>query len=97
MGGPCTAGPIGLLGGLTPRPGVLVTHFFAVALHAMRRALLPVPTPTRLRQAYDLIHVACMIIMPLLEMERVTAMSSGPVLWLTNALFPWRNVDMLSL
>lgn len=93
MGGPCTAGPIGLLAGLTPRPSVLVSHFFAVAMHAMRRSLLPIPTPAKLRQGYDLLHIACMIIMPLVAMENATILSSKPILALVNVLFPWRNVD----
>jgi squalene monooxygenase len=97
MGGAFTAGPVGLLSGLTPKPGVLVTHFFAVALHAMRRALLPLPTPTRLRQGYDLLHVACLIIMPLLQAERTTVLSSGPVQAAVDAIFPWRHSDFIKL
>jgi squalene monooxygenase len=93
MGGMHSAGPIGLLSGLTPKPDVLVAHFFAVALHAIRRALLPFPTPLRLREGYDLLHVACIIIMPLLAGEGVTVMANGGVGTVVNALFPWRNVD----
>ena len=67
LGGANSAGPVGLLSGLTPKPEILVTHFFLVALYAMRKAVLPFPTPVRVRQGYDLLHVACMIIMPLLK------------------------------
>jgi squalene monooxygenase len=97
MGGVRTAGPVGLLAGLTPKPDVLVAHFFNVAAHAMRRAVLPVPTPSRLRQGYDLLHVACMIILPLLEAEGVSLLAARPVLAATNLLFPWRHVDWMAL
>jgi hypothetical protein len=111
---------------------VLVTHFFAVALFAVSRALLPLPTPTRLRQGYDvsqaetaiqpargttrashytaltklfpassqmrrrapsaqLMHVACIIIMPLLAAEKVTFLSWGVVGSFVNLLFPWKG------
>lgn len=94
MGGPCTAGPVGLLSGLVPKPGVLVAHFFAVASHAMRRALFPCPTPTKLRHSFDLLKVACIIIMPMLESEKVTFLSSPLILGVTNALFKWRGADL---
>ncbi len=94
MGGAFAAGPVGLLSGLTPAPWVLVAHFFAVALFAMRRALLPWPTPARLRQGYALMRVACIIIMPLLEAERATPLSWPPVLALVNAVFDWRDAPM---
>jgi squalene monooxygenase len=90
MGGAFAAGPVGLLSGLTPAPWVLVAHFFAVAMHASKRALLP-PTPTRVRQAYDLMHVACCIIMPLLEAEKATFLAWRPVQWFVNLTFPWRQ------
>lgn len=93
LGGSNTAGPIGLLSGLTPKPEILITHFFAVAGHAMKRALLPVPTPGRLRQGYDLLHIACIIIMPLIAQEKVTVLSSAPVLGLVNLLFPWKDMQ----
>ena len=91
MGGPYAAGPVGLLAGLTPVPSVLVAHFFAVAAHATWLALTPVPTPARIRQGYDLLRVACIIIMPLLEAERATLLASRPILALIDALFPWRT------
>jgi squalene monooxygenase len=93
MGGPYSAGPVGLLSGLTPAPWVLVAHFFAVAAYAMRKALLP-PTPTRLRQGYDLMHVACIIIMPLLASERATVLSWTPVQWGIHLLFPWKGAKL---
>jgi squalene monooxygenase len=97
LGGASSAGPVGLLSGLTPKPGILVTHFFAVALHAMRRSLTPCPTPARLRQGYDLLRVACVIIMPLLAGERVTVLSWRWVQAAVDAVFPWRAVDPATL
>jgi hypothetical protein len=93
MGGAYSAGPVGLLSGLTPKPWVLVAHFFAVALYAMRKALLP-PTCTRLKQGYDLMHVACMIIMPLLAAEKATFLAWAPVQMLVGLFFPWKNAQL---
>jgi squalene monooxygenase len=93
LGGPFSAGPVGLLSGLTPRPTVLILHFFAVAVHAVAGALLPLPTPARLRRGYDLMHVACTIIMPLLAAEKATFLSWGAVGAAVNLLFPWKGVS----
>lgn len=97
LGGACSAGPVGLLSGLTPEPYVLVMHFFAVAAHAMKTALLPFPSPTRLREGYDLLHIACIIIMPLVTAEKVTALSNPFVAGALDLLFPWKNVDPSAL
>lgn len=43
LGGMYSAGPISLLSGLNPRPSVLVTHFFMVAVFGFSRR---VPPPT---------------------------------------------------
>jgi squalene monooxygenase len=91
LGGAHTAGPVGLLSGLTPRPEVLVAHFFWVAVHAMRHAVVPYPTPGRLRKGYDLLHVACCIIMPLLAAERVTLLANPLVAGVTDLVFPWKK------
>lgn len=93
-GGARTAGPIGLLSALTPFPWVLASHFFFVASHAMRDALLPLPTPGKLRRAYNILHVACIIIMPQLEQEGVTFLATWPLRFVTNLIFPWRGVAM---
>jgi squalene monooxygenase len=93
MGGAFAAGPVGLLSGLTPKPWVLVAHFFAVAAYATRTALLP-PTPARLRQGWDLMHVACAIIMPLLAAERTTFLAWRPVQWATDVMFHWRTANL---
>lgn len=91
LGGPFSAGPVGLLSGLTPRPAVLILHFIAVAMHATARALLPLPTPARLRRGYDLLHIACIILMPQIVAERVQGWSSPIVLAALDALFPWKG------
>lgn len=93
-GGFRTAGPVGLLAGITPHPWVLTTHFFMVAAYAARDAFLPFPTPRKLLQAYDLIHVACLIIMPMLAAERVTLLGTSPLLWASNLFFPWKSKDI---
>jgi squalene monooxygenase len=94
LGGAYSAGPVGLLAGLTAKPWVLVAHFFAVALYAVKHALLPYPTFTSLQQAYDLLRVACIIIMPLLTAEHATVLSWAPVQWLIHAAFPWKGVEL---
>ena len=93
-GGARTAGPVGLLSALTPFPWVLASHFFMVAGFAMRRALWPCPTPGRLARAYNILRVACVIIMPQLEMERVTMLATWPLRFVTNVVFRWRGVVM---
>eukprot|EP00753_Platysulcus_tardus_P005476 PLAT13381.1.p1 GENE.PLAT13381.1~~PLAT13381.1.p1 ORF type:complete len:593 (+),score=308.87 PLAT13381.1:38-1816(+) len=95
-GGVCSAGPNGLLAGLTPKPLVLTIHFFMVAFHAMRLVLAPFPSPARLARAYHMLHVACKIIMPLIVHEAVTPLSFAPLRMLIDVLFPYsRNYKRL--
>jgi len=91
MGGMYAAGPVGLLSGLTPRPSVLVVHFFMVAFYGVKNLLLPFPTPARLYRTYNLLHVSCKIIMPLLLAQGSTALASYPIRKLINLVFPWEN------
>ena len=44
LGGVCSSGPVALLSGLNPRPLSLVLHFFAVAIYAVGRLMLPFPS-----------------------------------------------------
>lgn len=44
LGGVCSSGPVALLSGLNPRPLSLVLHFFAVAIFAVGRLMLPFPS-----------------------------------------------------
>lgn len=48
LGGIYSSGPVSLLSGLNPRPLSLVFHFFAVAIYAVGRLLLPFPSPHRI-------------------------------------------------
>jgi len=91
LGGAFAAGPVGLLSGLTPVPSILATHFFCVAIYALKNYLLPFPTPFKLVRMYDIIHVACKIIMPLLEREKSTFLAMWPVRSFVNLVFPFRG------
>ncbi|CAE7871266.1 SQE1 [Symbiodinium sp. KB8] len=127
LGGMYSAGPVGLLAGLTPQPYVLVIHFFMVALYAMKQVLLPCPTMKRMRLGWNIMRVACAIIMPLLEavsttrflhlcpffakvptlpsqcvnvsflclQDRVFLLSSSLVQFLSNVVFPWKQLRVL--
>lgn len=91
MGGCFSAGPIGLLSGLTPVPWVLATHFFMVAANGIRKHLLPLPTPGGLMRMYRLLHVATKIIMPLLDVEGSTFLAWWPVKKLVQLFLPWEH------
>ena len=65
-GGMKSAGPIGLLAGLCPRPLSLVLHFFNVALYGVGGLCFPIPTPTRVKQSYKVLRTACQIILPMI-------------------------------
>ena len=78
-----------------PSPHPQVAHFFLVALHAVRAAFTPWPSPARLRRGYDLLHVACVIIMPLLAAEGLTPLAHPLLLAAVDLVFPWRAVQPL--
>lgn len=82
MGGEYSQGPISLLGGLNPRPSVLVAHFFMVALFGVAGLTKYSRNPFRvLFMAVMLLYVACSIIFPIILAE-------GPV-----AVFaPWLSM-----
>ncbi|KAA0152935.1 hypothetical protein FNF29_03459 [Cafeteria roenbergensis] len=94
LGGPSSAGPVGLLAALSPKPIVLVSHFFLVALFAIRRALFPCPTPVSIMRSYRLMKIACMIIMPLASAEDVAPLSWAPVRWGLDLIFGWSAMDV---
>jgi squalene monooxygenase len=79
LGGIYSSGPVSLLSGLNPRPSVLVTHFFMVALYGVGRTLFsPRPTLRGLWTGALLLLGAARIILPIIAAE-------GPV-----AVFaPW--------
>lgn len=91
LGGCYSAGPIGLLSGLSPVPWVLATHFFMVAFHGCRIHLVPLPTPAGFLRVYRLLHVATKIIMPLLEEEGSTFLAWWPVRKAVQLVLPWEH------
>ncbi|KAK0576833.1 hypothetical protein LWI29_024017 [Acer saccharum] len=74
LGGLCSSGPISLLSGLNPRPLSLVVHFFAVAVYAVGRLLLPYPSPYRIWIGARIIFGASGIIFPIIKAEGVRQM-----------------------
>lgn len=68
LGGSYASGPISLLGGLNPRPMVLVRHFFQVALYGIGSALQP-PSFEKLWMSFRLLADACWIIFPIIRDE----------------------------
>ncbi len=73
LGGVYSQGPISLLGGLNPRPFVLVAHFFMVALYGIGRLLRPFPTPKGVLIGWQLLLGACAIILPIIRAEGIVA------------------------
>jgi squalene monooxygenase len=73
LGGVYSSGPISLLGGLNPRPSVLVMHFFMVALYGVGRLLLPRPSLKKLWLAILLLLGASRIILPIIWAEGIRA------------------------
>jgi hypothetical protein len=71
MGGPFSAGPISLLGGLNPRPMTLIMHFYMVAIYGLFRMLFPFPTPARVAKAVGVIKAASKVMFPLLQREHL--------------------------
>ncbi|KAI4367534.1 hypothetical protein MLD38_023264 [Melastoma candidum] len=74
LGGTCSSGPVSLLSGLNPRPLVLVSHFFAVAIYGVGRLCLPFPSPKRMWLGARLISGASGIIFPIIKDEGVRQM-----------------------
>jgi squalene monooxygenase len=73
LGGVYSTGPISLLGGLNPRPFVLVAHFFMVALYGIGRLLKPFPTPRGVLIGAQLLLGACAIILPIIRAEGIVS------------------------
>ena len=89
-----SAGPIGLLAGLTPKPHILVIHFFMVAFFGLFQALSTYPSPNRMIQSYKIIHVACVIIMPLIEQQNATFLAWKPARAFINLIFPYSKYSL---
>ncbi|XP_075067823.1 squalene monooxygenase [Mixophyes fleayi] len=72
LGGECVAGPIGLLSVLSPRPALLIGHFFAVAFYAVYFCFKTEPWLTKPRaviRSSAVLYRACSVIFPLIYSE----------------------------
>ncbi|KAG8570160.1 hypothetical protein GDO81_011123, partial [Engystomops pustulosus] len=72
LGGECVAGPIGLLSVLSPRPTLLIGHFFAVAFYAVYFCFKSEPwltKPRALIRSSAVLYRACSVIFPLIYSE----------------------------
>lgn len=78
-GGRMTHDPMGMLGGLKPFRFLLLMHFFAVAFYGCGRALLPIPTPSRIQRAWSIFKGSFNIIKPLIDSERLAPISWIPI------------------
>lgn len=88
LGGVYSAGPIGLLSGLTPKPLVLTTHFFLVALYGAKNILQQDISIASFQRIHMILRVACTIIMPLLKAEKTTILSNSVIQSIAKILFP---------
>uniref|UniRef100_A0A8C5PI09 Squalene monooxygenase n=1 Tax=Leptobrachium leishanense TaxID=445787 RepID=A0A8C5PI09_9ANUR len=72
LGGECVAGPIGLLSVLSPKPMLLIGHFFAVAFYAIYFCFKTEPWLTKPRavvKSTAVLYRACSVIFPLIYSE----------------------------
>ncbi|KAL7984073.1 hypothetical protein Chor_002643 [Crotalus horridus] len=72
LGGKCVSGPVGLLSILSPKPIVLIGHFFAVALYAIYFCFKSESWITKPRAIFSSLAVmyrACSVIFPLIYSE----------------------------
>nr|XP_061789959.1 squalene monooxygenase-like [Nerophis lumbriciformis] len=72
LGGECIAGPIGLLSVLSPRPMILIGHFFAVALYAVYFNFKSESWSTKHRALFKSVTIlfrACTVMFPLIYSE----------------------------
>ncbi|XP_068528741.1 squalene monooxygenase [Anas acuta] len=72
LGGECVSGPVGLLSVLSPKPMVLIGHFFAVALYAVYFCFKSeswITTPRAFFNSGAILYRSCSIIFPLIYSE----------------------------
>ncbi|NWX87301.1 ERG1 monooxygenase, partial [Nothoprocta ornata] len=72
LGGECVTGPVGLLSVLSPKPMVLIGHFFAVALYAVYFCFKSeswITKPRALLSSGAVLYRSCSIIFPLIYSE----------------------------
>lgn len=86
-----SAGPLGLLSGLCPKPMVLVVHFFFVAGFAVCQTLKPYPSISRIRKCWAILHASVTIIFPELEEGKATWLSWYPIRMVVDFLFPYHR------
>uniref|UniRef100_A0A8D0HEP4 Squalene monooxygenase n=1 Tax=Sphenodon punctatus TaxID=8508 RepID=A0A8D0HEP4_SPHPU len=72
LGGECVSGPVGLLSVLSPKPMVLIGHFFAVAVYAVYFCFKSESWITKPRAFWSssaVFYRACSVIFPLIYSE----------------------------
>ncbi|KGL73717.1 Squalene monooxygenase [Tinamus guttatus] len=72
LGGECVTGPVGLLSVLSPKPMVLIGHFFAVALYAVYFCFKSeswITKPRAFLSSSAVLYRSCSIIFPLIYSE----------------------------
>lgn len=72
LGGECVSGPVGLLSVLSPKPMVLIGHFFAVALYAVYFCFKSeswISMPRAFFSSGAILYRSCSIIFPLIYSE----------------------------
>ncbi|NXL85849.1 ERG1 monooxygenase, partial [Alectura lathami] len=72
LGGECVSGPVGLLSVLSPKPMVLIGHFFAVALYAVYFCFKSeswITMPRAFLSSAAILYRSCSIIFPLIYSE----------------------------
>ncbi|KAM6102271.1 squalene monooxygenase [Theristicus caerulescens] len=72
LGGECVSGPVGLLSVLSPKPMVLIGHFFAVSLYAVYFCFKSeswITTPRAFFSSGAILYRSCSIIFPLIYSE----------------------------
>lgn len=71
-GGECVRGPVSLLSGLLPRPGVLFMHFFSVAFYGIYLNFVQkglIGFPVALLQLFTVLYTAVVVFVPFMVRE----------------------------
>jgi len=70
QGGKKSSIPLSLLSAINRDSNKLIQHFFAVAIHGVKRILTPRPSPANIRRSYRMLRNAVHIISPLVLSQR---------------------------
>lgn len=81
IGGVCANGPVSLLGALLRSPYVLLTHFFSVALVGCWDQVFPIPTPSGVYRAFNLLKSATQLVGPLIAEEGILKIIFHPIIF----------------